>query len=94
MHRDHYRNPGRELLGKQGRRKPRSEPVAGELRGPANGGVQLRLPFNIRRDYSHFDRRQHGDLANPTLIRARRTARAFGEARGWGHWLASDVDRA
>ena len=91
MHR--IRQPG-PLLGKQGRRKLRPQPArAGNGATPA-GWVQLRLPINIPRDYSRFDRRQHADLANPTLAWARQAARALGEARGWSHWLAKDVDRA
>jgi hypothetical protein len=89
MHR--LRQPG-PLLGKQGRRTPRPQPT----QEPAHviDWVQLRLPIDVRRDYARFDRRLHADLANPTLVRARRAARALGEARGWGHWLAREVDRA
>jgi hypothetical protein len=89
MHR--IRQPG-PLLGRQGRPKPPSPPARQAAR--TTGWVQLRLPFDIRRDYSPFDRRRHADLANPTLIQARQAARAFGEARGWGYWLAKDVDRS
>ncbi|WP_327425868.1 hypothetical protein [Streptomyces sp. NBC_01236] len=55
--------------------------------------VQLPL-FTLPRDFRQFDRERHADLANPWLVRARQTARALGEARGWSRWIASDVDRA
>lgn len=94
MHRDHYRRPGRALLGKQGRRERCRQPAEAEPHPSRTGGVQLRLPVDVRRDYSRFDRARHADLTNPTLIRAQRIAAALGEARGWSRWLASDVDRA
>ncbi|MFJ2191863.1 hypothetical protein ACIOJE_28660 [Kitasatospora sp. NPDC087861] len=79
-------------VGKQGRRvlKRPSEP-APPLR--PTGWIQPPL-FAASRDYRHFDRDRHADLANPDLIHARRVARALGEARGWSRWVASDVDRA
>jgi hypothetical protein len=86
------RAPGKRI-GRQGRRGLRPHP--GPLpAGPVTGWEQLRLPFGASRDYSRFARRQHADLANPALIRARQAARAAGEARGWTRWVASDVDRA
>lgn len=56
--------------------------------------MQLRLPTDVRRDYARFDRHLHADLANPTLVQARHAARTLGEAHGWSHWLATEVDRA
>jgi len=91
MHR--IRQPG-PLLGKQGRRPPGPRLLPGEQRPHLAGWVQLQLPIDVRRDYARFDRHLHADLTNPTLVRARQAARAFGEARGWGHWLAKEVDRA
>jgi len=93
MHRDHYRRPGRALLGKQGRRGLRPQPMAQPLAASPDGD-QLRLPLEVRRDYSRFTRARHADLTNPTLIRAQRVAASFGESRGWSHWLVNDVDRA
>ncbi|MFE0449094.1 hypothetical protein [Streptomyces fungicidicus] len=57
------------------------------------GWVQLPL-FTLPRDFRRFDRERHADLANPWLVRARQTARALGEVRGWSRWIVSDVDRA
>jgi hypothetical protein len=94
MHRDHYRRPGRALLGKQGRRGQRGQPVAPGQPHPSPAGVQLRLPIDVRRDYSRFDRARHADPTHPTLLRAQRVARGLGEARGWSRWLAGEVDRA
>lgn len=79
-------------VGKQGRRVLKRAP------GPApalvmTGWIQPPL-FTTTRDYRTFERERHADLANPWLIRARRAARALGEARGWTRWVASDVDRA
>ncbi|MFP8905864.1 hypothetical protein [Streptomyces atacamensis] len=55
----------------------------------------MQLPlFTTVRDFHRFDRERHADLADPWLIRARQTARALGEARGWSRWITSDVDRA
>ncbi|AQZ70397.1 hypothetical protein BKM31_14760 [[Actinomadura] parvosata subsp. kistnae] len=41
-----------------------------------------------------FNRREHADLANPVLLKARRIAGDLGERRGWTRWVANDVDRA
>lgn len=75
------RTPGKRI-GRQGRRglRPHPGPLPAD---PVTGWEQLRLPFGASRDYSRFARRQHADLANPALIRARQAARAAGEARGW-----------
>lgn len=86
------RIPGRRI-GKQGRRGRRPRPGPRPA-GPVPGWAQLRLPFDAPRDYSRYVRRQHADLANPTLIRARQAARAAGEARGWTRWVANDAGRA
>ncbi|MCX5096326.1 hypothetical protein OOK36_47775 [Streptomyces sp. NBC_00365] len=79
-------------VGKAGRRvlKPRPTP---DPRPVITSWVQLSL-FILPRDFRRFDRERHADLANPWLVRARQTARALGEARGWSRWIASDVDRA
>ncbi|MEV0373316.1 hypothetical protein AB0I10_26465 [Streptomyces sp. NPDC050636] len=50
--------------------------------------------FTATRDFRRCDREWHADLANPWLVRARKTARALGEARGWNRWIAGDVNRA
>ncbi|TCO48141.1 hypothetical protein [Actinocrispum wychmicini] len=92
MHRDHYRVPGRVRLGKLGTRKVRSKPAAIPPSEAAPDGIQLQLALDLRRDYRRFDRRQHADLNNPAVIRARRAARALGEARGWSHDLAKRID--
>jgi len=84
------RVPGRPA-GKQGRRTARPRPQPPEPR-PVTGWVQLRL-FDARKDYTRFDRRRHADFANPWLARARATAQAIGEARGWSRWVAGAVDR-
>ena len=91
MHR--IRQPG-PLLGKAGgrsHRPPQPEPPG---RTEPTGWTQLRLPIEIRRDYSRFNRREHGDLTNTTLIRAQQMARELGKVRGWTRWVTSDVDRA
>lgn len=79
-------------IGKQGRRARRPHPVP-PAPAPITGWVQLRL-FDLPRDFTRFDRRQHANLANPWLVRARDIARSIGQARGWTQWVASDVDRA
>jgi integrase len=79
-------------VGKQGRRVLKQAPDPAPPPRP-RGWVQLPL-FTAHRDYRRFDRERHADLANPHLVRARRMARALSEARGWSHWVASDVDRA
>jgi hypothetical protein len=92
MHRDHYRVPGRVRLGKLGTRGLRPKAAAIEPPETAWAGIQLQLPFDLRHDYQRFDRRQHADLTNPAVIRARRAARTLGEARGWSHELAKRID--
>jgi hypothetical protein len=92
MHRDHYRVPGRQRLGKLGTRGLRPKPAAATRQEPARAGVQLQLPLDLRRDFRCFDRRQHADLDNPAVIHARRAARALGGARGWSHELVKRVD--
>jgi hypothetical protein len=92
MHRDHYRVPGRVRLGKLGTRGLRPKTVAVQPPEPAWAGAQLQLSLNLRRDYRRFDRRQHADLDNSAVVRARRAARALGEARGWSHDLAKRID--
>jgi site-specific recombinase XerD len=89
MHR--IRQPG-PPLGKQGRRPTHPQPS--KQQPHLTGWVQLRLPIDVRRDYARFDRHLHADLANPTLVQARHAARTLGEAHGWSHWLAKEVDRA
>ncbi len=86
------RQPGLPL-GKRGRRSARSRPVPARPRSPITGWVQPRL-FDMPRDFTRFDRRQHAELNNPWLAWARHTAHTLGEARGWTRWVASDVDRA
>ena len=96
MHRDYYRVSGRALLGKPGRRilagpgTADAEPGADDT----TGWIQLRLPYEARRDFSTFDHRLHANQTNPTLVQARRAALDLGESRGWGHWVAREVDRA
>ena len=84
------RVPGKPV-GPGGRRaaRPRPEPPAPR---PVTGWIQLRL-FDVRKDYSRFDRSVHADLANPWLARARAAAQAIGETRGWTRWVTQDVDR-
>lgn len=94
MHRDYYRLPGRDRLGKRGRRAVAAPPGPTVSNQPATGWVQLRLPFPSGRDFTRFDRRRHADLTNPTLARARHAAQAMAAARGWSRWVAKDVDRA
>ena len=91
MHR--IRQPG-PLLGKAGRRARRPRPALVDLDEPATGGTQLRLTINTRRDYASFSRREHADLHNPALVRARQLACSIGEARGWTPTVAGYVDRA
>ena len=86
------RQPG-PRLGKCGRRPVTPQPAPAVLRSPVTGCVQLRL-FDSPRDFTRFDRRQHGNLDNPWLLWAQHTAQRIGEARGWTRWVASDVDRA
>jgi len=85
------RVPG-QPAGRQGRRagKPRPEPQPPPRQ--VTGWIQLKL-FDARKDYTRFDRSRHADLASPWLARARSTAQAIGEARGWTRWVAQDVDR-
>lgn len=79
-------------VGRQGRRarKPRPQPSQPI---PPTGWMQLKLPIEIRRDFTRDDRRRHADLANPWLVRARATAQAIGEVHGWSRWVAREVDR-
>jgi hypothetical protein len=93
MHR--IRQPG-PLPGRSGRRghAKAASPSPPSVTAADTDPGQLMLEIDIRRDYSRFDRREHADLANPTLVHARQTARTIGEARGWTRWVASDVDRA
>lgn len=79
-------------IGRQGRRGRKPRPQPPQPVSPARW-MQLRLPVEARRDFSRFDRRQHADLANPWLARAREAAQVIGEARGWTRWVASYVDR-
>jgi integrase len=92
MHRDHYRVPGRARLGKLGTRGLRPKPAAVTRQEPVRTGVQLQFPLDLRRDFRSFGRRRHADLDNPAVVRARRAARALGEARGWSHELVKRVD--
>lgn len=86
------RQPGRRV-GKRGRRplRPQQPPVPAA--NPATGCIQLRF-FDDSRDFTRFDRLQHGNLTNPWLLWAQHVARRLGEARGWTKWVVSDVDRA
>lgn len=86
------RQPG-PRLGKRGRRPLRPRPIPAPTHNPATGWIQLCL-FDSARDFTLFDREQHGNLDNPWLLWAQHTARRLGEARGWTKWMASDVDRA
>ncbi len=88
----HMRQPG-VRLGKEGRRslKPRPQPAV--IREASRACTQLRL-VDVRRDYSRFERRRHGDYDNPALIAARRAAALIAEARGWTLGVQADVDRA
>ncbi|MEH0975227.1 integrase [Micromonospora sp. CPCC 205546] len=63
------------------------QPVTWQIPG------QLAL-FSCRRDFTRFDRRAHANPDNRTLIHARMAARDLGEARGWSHHLADEVDDA
>ncbi|PGH49713.1 site-specific integrase [Streptomyces sp. Ru87] len=83
---------GGPLVGKAGRRVPKRS-LGPDPSRVITGWVQLPL-FTLPRDFRRFDRELHADLANPWLVRARQTARALGEARGWSRWITSDVDRA
>lgn len=80
--------------GQPGRRRGRRPRPGPPSPAPPIRWTQLRLPIEIRRDFTRFDRRRHADLTNPWLIRARAAAQTIGEVRGWSHWVASDVDRA
>ncbi len=71
---------------------PRPKPPRPDRPTPA--GVQLHLLTPPSRDLRGFDRRQHADLANPTLVWAQQTARTIGQARGWTRTVAGHVDRA
>jgi hypothetical protein len=86
------RQPG-PRLGKRGHRPARPRPTPTIPRPPPTGWVQLRL-FDMPRDFTRVDRRQHAGLDNPWLAWAQHTARLLGETRGWTRWVASDVDRA
>lgn len=92
MHRDHYRVPGRNRLGKAGTRG-RQVRRPGPITATASPGQQLCLPVDLRRDYSRFDRSAHADPEDPMVVRARCVARDFGEARGWSHWLIKAVEQ-
>jgi site-specific recombinase XerD len=83
---------GQPRLGKRGR-QPRSSRADPATAPPVTDWLQPPL-FEARRDFTAFDRRRHADLTNPWLLRAQREARRWGEARGWTHWVANDVDRA
>ena len=89
MHR--IRQPG-PLLGKAGRRPPRQPPAPEPARSPSPW-MQISL-LDTNRDYRRFDRRRDQDLGNPWLVQARHSARELGEARGWTHWTAREIDRA
>jgi hypothetical protein len=91
MHR--IRQPG-PLLGRAGRRVRRPHPEPVQAAEEVSGWTQLRLLVETRRDYDQYERREHADLTNPMLMRARQAAREIGEARGWTRWVVSDVDRA
>jgi len=86
------RQPG-SRLGKRGRRAARLRTPPPPPRPPITGWTQLRL-FDMPRDFTRFDRRQHADLDNPWPAWAQHTARKLGEAHGWTRWVAGDVDRA
>ncbi|GAA4264322.1 integrase [Dactylosporangium darangshiense] len=94
MHRDVYRVPGRQRLGKKGTRGLAPPPAPATPRNADPNWAQPPLPFQAGHDFSRFDRRRHADLANPTLVRARQAGRALAASRGWGRWVAKDVDRA
>lgn len=79
-------------VGRAGRRQLRVKPPAA-VPPPTTNWHQPEL-VTAARDFGQFDRRQHADLDNPRLVRARREARALGETRGWTRWIVSDVDRA
>lgn len=79
-------------VGKAGRHRLRVKPPVA-CPPPVTNWHQPEL-VSAARDFGRFDRRQHADLNNPRLVRARREALALGEARGWTRWIASDVDRA
>lgn len=73
--------------------RPGPEAAAAGPATPADGWIQPPL-FEIRRDFTRFDRRRHADLANPSLVDARHAARNLGETRGWTPSVTADVDRA
>ena len=93
MHRDYYRIPGRPRLGKRGSR-PTADDTAAATPAPVPTWTQPCLPLPAHRDFSQFDRRQHADLTNPTLVRAQQHLNALAQARGWGTWVKKDVGRA
>jgi hypothetical protein len=86
------RQPG-PRLGMQGRRRLKPRPTAVQATQETCVWTQLRM-IELRRDHSRFDRRRHGDYANPALIRARQALGVIAEARGWTCWVTSSVDRA
>jgi hypothetical protein len=91
MHR--IRQPG-PLVGKQGRRGPRPQPSIDDTRKSAAGWTQQRFPFDVRRDYSRYDRHRHTDPSNPTLIRAQRPPELSPSAAAGPTASPNDVDRA
>ncbi|MGM9470142.1 transposase family protein [Streptomyces murinus] len=83
---------GGPRVGEAGRRVLKPPPVP-EPHHVITTTTQLTL-FTATRNFRRFDRELHANLANPWLVRARQAARALGEARGWGRWITSDVNRA
>lgn len=86
------RQPG-PRLGKHRRRPARPRPTPTIPRPPITGCPQPRL-FDMPRDFTRFDHRQHAGLDNPWLIWAQHTARLLSQTRGWTRWVASDLNRA
>lgn len=69
---------------------PDTEPPARGRGAPVRGQLAL---FECERDFTRFSAAHHADPGNPALIAARRVAQRRGDAHGWSHWLATEVDR-
>jgi len=70
--------PIRRYDRRGGPRKPPPAPAW----PPAPGPVQLKL-FDVARDFTHIDEREHAEVDNPWLVWAVYLAHRLGEARGW-----------
>ncbi len=79
-------------IGRQGRRAAERPPPVEVVVLDALGW-QPRM-IDVPKDFLCFDRRQHANLANPFLARARRSAKKISENRGWSEGVIGYVDRA